>query len=204
MEQIDQLPYFNKITAGVVLSKSGQNLDYWIKTRLKSGEIIALKKGLFVSRIFLLSQGGKEKYCEYLANIIRYPSYLSLEYVLSKSGLIPESVFAYTSITLKSGRDYSNKLGNFYYKNIKTSLFTGFDTVDFLGSNVRIATKSKALFDFLYLKPFKSTSNMKAEILEGLRLNWDEIKENDRVEFKDYVNLSESSKMKKIVEILKW
>ena len=102
MEQIEQLPYFNKISAGVALGKSGQNLDYWIKTRLKTGEIIALKKGLFVTRIYSLAENEKQKYYEYIANIIRYPSYLSLEYVMALWGLIPESIFAFTSITLKS------------------------------------------------------------------------------------------------------
>ena len=204
MEQIEQLPYFNKVSAGVALGKSGQNLDYWIKTHLKTGEIIALKKGLFVTRIYLLAENEKQKYYEYMANIIRYPSYLSLEYVLALWGLIPESVFSFTSITLKSSRSYANTLGNFLYKNIKEELFTGFRTIEYGDKKISIATKAKALFDFLYLKAFDTRQRMKTEILEELRINWDEFDKNDIQEFKNYVKLSKSSKMKGVVKILKW
>ena len=44
----------------------------------------------------------KEPYAEYMANRLRLPSYLSLEYVLAKEGLIPEAVYALTSITSKN------------------------------------------------------------------------------------------------------
>ena len=127
MEYIDKLPYFNKVTLGVALVKSGQNLDYWIKTRLKSGEIIALKKGLFVTKMYLArieeSSGIYEKYSQFIANTLRYPSYISLEYMLSLYGVIPEGVYVITSITTKSSRLFTNKLGNFRYQNIKKIYF---------------------------------------------------------------------------------
>ena len=63
MEQIEQLPFFNKVTASVAIGKSGQNLDYWIKTRIKSGKIIQLKKEqqssgqiMIVRRILLMAK----------------------------------------------------------------------------------------------------------------------------------------------------
>lgn len=206
---MEQLPFFNKVTLGTFLKKSGSNLDYWVKTRLKSGEIIALKKGLFVSRDYLLTLQNnfplKEKYFEYLSNIIRQPSYLSTEYVLALKGLIPEFVFAYTSITIKTSRKYTNKLGNFYYRNIKKDLFCGFESIEFeTGKIFRMATKAKALFDFLYLKKFASDEILKNELLGDLRINWFEFKKKDEVEFKNYVKISNSSKMKKVVKILKW
>ncbi|MBL7036234.1 hypothetical protein ISR94_00080 [Candidatus Microgenomates bacterium] len=206
---MEQLAFFNKVTLGTFLQKSGSNLDYWVKTRLKSGEIIALKKGLFVSRDYLLTLQNnfplKEKYFEYLANIIRQPSYLSTEYVLSQKGIIPESVFAYTSISSKTSRKYTNKLGNFYYRNIKKDLFCGFESVEFeTGKFVRKATKAKALFDFIYLKKFKGIETLKNELLVDLRINWLEFNKKDKTEFKNYVKISNSSKMKESVKILKW
>ena len=205
---MEQLPYFNKITLGEILGKSGENLNYWIKTRLKNGEIIQLKKGLYVSKLYLFSQerniGNKEQYCELLANIIRYPSYISLEYALSKYGLIPEAIFAYTSVGLKSSRRFTNKLGNFYYRNIKKALFFGFKTIDFEGKRIKFATKAKALFDFLYFKKFISLSHLKAELFVDLRINWDEFENVDKQEFKSIVLKSGSSKMKSVLKILKW
>lgn len=205
---MEQLPYFNKITLEEILGKTGENLNYWVKTRLKKGEIIVLKKGLYVAKSYLAGferlPQARELYFEYLANIIRYPSYLSLEYVLSKYGLIPEGVFALTSITLKSSRKYQNKLGNFFYKNIKSELFDGFDYFEFEGKRVKIATKAKALFDFLYLKKFKDKEQLRAELLDGLRINWDEFSAGDRREFKRFAGIAGSAKMKEIIKTLRW
>ncbi len=197
---MEQLPYFNKFTLGEILGKEGENLNYWVKKLLKKGEIIALKKGLYVSRLYLLgfakNPALKESYLEYLANIIRYPSYISLEYALAKYGLIPEGVYAITSITTKSGRVYKNKLGTFIYKNIKECLFDNFEVKDFEGKRIKFATAAKALFDFLYFG--------KTQRLEDLRINWDQLGKSDKIEFKEIVLKSASSKLKRVLEKLKW
>lgn len=196
MEQIDKMPYFNKVTAGVLLNKSGQNLDYWIKTRLASGEILALKKGLYVTKLYLLTSMEKEKYGQYIANILRYPSYISLEYALNVYGVIPEGIFSITSITTKTPRDFDNSLGSFTYRNIKANLFSGFKNLMFGNNRIKFATKAKALFDFLYLK--------KVNNIEDLRLNLDVFDENDKQEFGDYVDIDNSKKMKNMLKLLKW
>ncbi len=207
MEYIDRLPYFNKVTLGTALGKSGSNLDYWIKTRLKSGEIIALKKGLFVSRLYLArieeTAGIYEKYIQFIANVLRYPSYISLEYMLSIYGIIPEGVYVTTSITTKSSRLFINKLGNFRYQNIKQSLFLGYKEFDYKNNPVRLATKAKALFDTIYLRSF-GNSSLEYELTEGLRLNLNDFTNDDIDEFKKYVDLSNSVKMRRVVKILKW
>jgi len=197
---MEHLPYFNKFTLGEILGKKGENLNYWVKTLLKKGEIIALKKGLYVSRLYLLSlaknPGLKESYLEYLANIIRYPSYISLEYALAKYGLIPEGVYAITSITTKSGRVYKNKLGVFIYKNIKESFFDNFVVKDFEGKRVKFATPAKALFDFFYFR--------KTESIDSLRINLDQLGKSDKIEFNEIVLKSGSSKLKRVLGKLKW
>ena len=197
---MEQLPYFNKITLGELLGKTGENLNYWVKKLLKEGEIFALKKGLYVSRLYLLSLEKnpelKEKYLEYLANIIRYPSYISLEYALSKYGIIPEGVYSITSVTTKTGRVYKNNLGTFIYKNIKNNLFNSFKILEFEGKRIKFATKAKAFFDLLYFN--------KPSVLRKIRINWDQFNEGDRDEFKKIVLASKSSKIKKELKILKW
>jgi len=197
---LEQIPYFNKVTLGEILGKNGENLNYWVKKLLKDGEIIALKKGLYVSRLYLLSLEKtpilKEQYLEYLANIIRYPSYISLEYALAKYGIIPEGVYAVTSVTTKTPRIYKSKLGNFIYKNIKSDLFNGFEAIDFEGKRVKIASRAKALFDFLY---FRKTGRF-----EDLRINWDQFDEKDKKEFKGVVFESGSYKINQILKVLKW
>ncbi|MEK7497974.1 MAG: hypothetical protein AAB656_03585 [Patescibacteria group bacterium] len=197
---MEQLPYFNKVTLGEVLGKDGENLNYWIKKLLKKGEIIALKKGLYVSRLYLLSLAKnpdlKEKYLEYMANIIRYPSYISLEYALAKFDIIPEGVYAITSVTTKTGRTYKNSLGSFIYKSIKNNLFADFEVTFFEDKRIKFATKAKALFDFLY---FRKPGN-----LRDLRINWDRFDDNDRQEFKEIVLASGSYKIKRELKRLRW
>jgi len=197
---MEQLPYFNKITLGEILDKSGENLNYWVRSLLKRGEIMMLKKGLYVSRAYLTGLERtpqlKELYLEYLANVIRYPSYISLEYALSKFGALPEGIYAITSVTLKTGRTYKNKLGNFIYRNIKESLFGNFTVSDFEGKRVKMATPAKALFDFLYYQKIQDPNSF--------RLNWSVFNQDDRKEFKQIVSSAKSTKMREIAGILKW
>ena len=202
--ELEKLPYFTKQAAGLLLGKEGKNLDWKLSQLIKKGYLIRLRNGLYVGETFLTSEVEKEGYFEHLANILRSPSYLSLEYVLAKNGLIPEGVNLFTSITLKSSRVYTNKFGSFVYKNIKEGLFAGFGTERKGVYSIKIASKAKALFDFLYLKRnFDYTK--KEEIERGLRINWDNFLLTDVEEFKKYVLLSKSEKMtiifKNIMEI---
>jgi len=205
---MEQLPYFNKITLGEILGKSGENLNYWVKKLLKTGDIITLKNGLYVSRQYLFgldrNPALKELYFEYLANVLRYPSYITLEYAMSKYGLIPESIFSITSVTLKSSRIYQNNLVSFSYRSIKPELFEGFVNVDFEGKRVKIATKAKTLYDFLYFKKFVSLQQLKNELNSSLRINWDNFNMNDKVEFKQFTEKLGIVKMQRVIKILKW
>ena len=197
---LKNLPYLNKSTLGEVLGKSGKNLDYWVQKLIKEVEIVVLKKGLYASKTYLLSleknASLRESYLEYLANIIRYPSYVSLEYALSKYGIIPEGVYSLTSVTLKSSRVFKNSIGNFIYRSIKKELFSNFENKDFDGKRIKMATKEKALFDYLYFK--------KESLLEDLRINWDVFTPDEKVRFARIVKSSGSSKMERILKTLKW
>lgn len=200
--ELELLPYFNKKTAEILIGKKGRNLDKKIDLLFKKGCLISLKKGLYTTERFYLITFDKKPYSEYLANVLRYPSYLSLEYVLSLNGLIPEGIFALTSITIKSSRIYENKFGSFIYRNVKKELFCGYLQVkkgEFLISQ---ATVAKALFDFLYLKRNLS-SDLNYELTSGLRINWDVFSARDLKEFTGYVKLTRSLKMRKILEEIK-
>jgi hypothetical protein len=129
---------------------------------------------------------------------LRYPSYLSLEYVLFINNVIPESAYSLTSITIKTSRTYTNELGTFIYQNMKDELFTGFQKKSYKSNEIAIATKSKALFDYLYLKS-NLGKDMMDELKEGLRINWDAFTKSDLIEFKTYVELSKSPKMRSVL-----
>ncbi len=200
-EKLEKLPYFNKKTAGILIGKKEGNLSKKIEQLVKREYLIGLKKGLYVTSVYLSSQRERGNYCEYIANILRYPSYLSLEYVLSINNLIPEAVYVWTSITSKNPRAYKNQLGSFIYRNIKPILFTGFAKGRKGEFNIAIATTAKSLFDYLYLKR-NLADNLEYELNEGLRINWDNFSLKDLGEFKKYTIVSQSKKMEKILKII--
>lgn len=185
LKKLDNLSCFDKSALQQFMELSENSLYANIKRWLKQGLIIKLKNGLYVTNNYYLSKEKKEDYVEFIANKLREPSYLSLEYVLQAYGILSEAVYSITSITLKSKNSYTNKLGRFSYRNIKETLFTGFNICEKSDFQIKIATKAKALFDYLYLK-FKSIAKITKEELISLRLNLEKISKKDLEEFNQY------------------
>ena len=206
---LQQLPYFTKQNLPLALRKEGEDLNYWIKKLMKEKLLVPLKKGFYISpyyqKTMIRDPAQSEIYWIYLANVLRGPSYVSGEYVLSKYNLIPETAFAITSVTLKSSRKYISQTATFIYRHIKKELFYGYQLMVFgnSGLTARIAYPYKALFDFLYLRPFSSQEEMKDYLIEKGRFNWDALSDQNKKEFIKTCNLSSSRKMLLIVSILK-
>ena len=197
-KELQMLPYFNKGAALVLIGKKGKNLDKKIAQLTKIGYLETLKKGLYVSSAYV-EGAPKEFYSEFIANVLRTPSYISSEYVLAKEGLIPESVFSVTSITTKTSRSFTNFLGTFIYRNIKPELFTGYKENYWQDKIVCTATKAKAMFDFFY---FKKIDNIEQEINDS-RINWDNFSKDDLGEFERYAAISSERKMNDISVYIK-
>lgn len=204
-ETLEKLAYFTKQNLNLYLNKEGESLNYWIKILINKGLLIPIKKGFYISSFYLdkvKEKSEMEEYLEYLAGIIRYPSYISLEYALAKYGLIPESVFRITSISKKTTRKYDSQLITFSYRKIKDSLFMGFVEKKYGRQTIRIATPSKALFDYLYLKKFASDQEIEEYLLKTGRINWEALELSEKKLFSKYIGLSSSKKMNQILKIL--
>lgn len=201
-KQFGGIPCFSKADLRLVYNYSENALNEQIKRALKKQTIIQLKKGLYTTQIYWLKEPNKESFLEFIASRLRYPSYLSLEYILSKNNLLTDITYPITSITIKSSRTYQNSLASYSYSSIKEKLFTGFIKKKYLKNSYYSATPAKALFDWFYLKKNLS-SNLKKELMEDLRINWDNFSREDFEEFVNYVNISKSQKIAKIAEILK-
>jgi len=168
----------------------------------KLGKVIRLKKGFFVTRRYVDLKGNGldlTTYLEFLANFLRQPSYLSLEYMLDKYGMLTDAPFSYTSVTKRKTKQFKNVLGNFLYRKIRDNLYTGFKISEKNGFTIFEATKAKALFDFLYLR---KNELLDKSAVEELRLNLEELNKGDVREFKSYVNLDGSVKMSKIANYI--
>jgi hypothetical protein len=117
---------------------------------LKSGDLIRVKKGLYIFG----KQIAQTPYSlEVLANLIYGPSAISLSYALSFYGLIPERVTTITSITNKRNKTFSTQVGEFTYQYlnplkypVEIELFESSKQNHFL-----IASPEKALCDHIHL-----------------------------------------------------
>lgn len=159
---------------------------------VKKGEIVRLRRGLYTLPESERSCGLSKPF---IANVLYYPSYVSLEYALSYWGMIPEAVFVVTSITPKKTQRFLNPLGEFDYKNLKKELFFGFVSIkDEHGFDVLVATPEKALLDFLYLRA-PSKLKGKSYFEESLRLQ--------NVEQLDIKKLQKMAKKMKSLKVLR-
>ena len=206
LEAIATMPVVTKQNLGVLLGISPATLDYRVQRMQTTGDLLRLRSGLYApTATWRAAQSSPEqtrRYLEYLSGIVRAPSYLSLEYVLEKAGMIPESPFALTCITTKTPRMYATPLGRFVYRSIRSDLFTGFGLEAYRGLEVRIASPAKALFDMLYLQPFSTPSMMRAYLLETGRLNWDALRPSEKKRLVATIRTSSIPKMEHILSIL--
>ena len=99
---------------------------------------------------------------EELAMVIRDPSYLSLEYALSKHNILSQNVFTYTLITTKLPYSFSTGDRVFEYHQVKRDLFWGYKTE----RDVKTAEPEKALLDLIYIRTVRGRGNK--NILDSL------------------------------------
>lgn len=202
LAKLDTASFFTKnilkeVIGGNMVAFSA-NVARWIE----NGKLIQLKKGMYVTKEYYQFCVNKQNYSEFVANILKKPSYLSKEYVLQKYGILSESVFSFTSVTQKKTRTYTNKLGVFGYSNIKEGLFTGFKIVSKSGFEIKEATKIKALFDYLYFRLWR-VSEINQEIIDSFRLNLESLTTVDFNDLKYFIELSEIKKFSKLIDYLK-
>lgn len=117
-----------------------------ISSLLRQEVIIRVKKGIY---IFGEDYRRRPFSREILANLIFGPSYISLEYALHYSGLIPERVEAVTSVTTGRSRKYSTPVGLFIYRMTPVAAYRfGMNQIEIEGGrSFLMATPEKALAD---------------------------------------------------------
>ncbi len=177
-----------------------------IEQALKKNRFLSLKKGLYLLSDTYLHEPDKTQLTEYIASQIYSPSYLSLEYILEKHGLLlPSQNRPITCITTKTTRTFTNLISTFTYSNIKSAVFFDFEERTYQGQIYHVATKAKALFDYLYLKsdmPRRNEKRLKHWLTQESGIQWANFSQEDCKDFNRYVWKSNSFKMMKILRIL--
>ena len=137
------------------------------------------------------------------ANRIYQPSYLSLETALSYYGLIPEGVYALTSITSRKTKILNTAVGSFTYRHLKPNRYFGYRVLRPTGSAtdrpVLMAYLEKALLDYLYL----NTHLNSIDDFAALRLNATLLRDQlDRQRLRTYLDLFGMRQLTRRVAVL--
>lgn len=173
--KIDELkPFYNKVFRIEELENYFKEPPASIRVQLsrfcRNKKLIHLKKNCYTlpdfhPDVFVIAQQMVQ------------PSYHSLEAVLSHSGIIPEGTSFYTLVTSQKTQNYKNEFGNFSYRHLPPNLFFGVEQRE---DGAWMATKEKALLDYLYLNSAKFKSDFgcfKAERFDELEgLNWRQLR----------------------------
>jgi predicted transcriptional regulator of viral defense system len=146
---------------------------------LKSGDIIRVKKGLYV---FGVEYRQNPVHLGLLANLIYGPSYVSQEYALYWYGMIPERVDMITSMTNRRNKSFDTPLGVFRYTYLNNQRYTvGIDwkTLD-NGQHFLMASPEKALIDTIAsCTDITTRKAMRLHLIENLRIDENILSELD-------------------------
>ena len=118
---------------------------------LKAGKLIQVRRGLYT----LAEPHRKVSPHPFLvANRLKRASYVSLQSAMAYHGMIPEYVPVVTSVTTGRPGTMNTTPGNFLFKHIKKSLFSGYRELEVeKGQMAFVATPEKSLLDLVYLTP---------------------------------------------------
>lgn len=147
-----------------------------ITALLAGGELVRLRKGLYV-----LGERYRRQPLirEQLANLIYGPSYVSLDYTLSRHGLIPERVDEVTSLTTGEHRRFVTPIGVFSYRATTARRYA--PGVEWHGDGVArylMASPEKALADKVASDRRlgrTTVAGMRAYLIEDLRIDADRL-----------------------------
>ncbi len=207
LRSLENLPYFT-ITGFRQLLGEADHSDPYARDLLyrwqPAGRILALKRGVYMTTRFYERHRSHADFSLAISAILLPLSYVSLEYILQRQGILSEATYPVTAVTFKNTRTYMNSAGTFVYRHIQKSFYMGFQQRSFAGIFFYQASTAKALFDYFYLRPLdRSLRSKTLDLAEDLRLNLDEIEPETRQEFEGYVQHSASAKMTYILNNLR-
>jgi len=144
----------------------------------KKGELIRLKKGLFVVSSAVHQQ---ELSPELIANHLYGPSYVSFERALSLYKMIPERVYNLRSMTIKRGRKFSTPIGLFDYVSAKPEYYRIGVHQEMVHDKLAylIASPEKAICDMLITTSglrLQSVKTLQGYLEEDLRIDFSAIR----------------------------
>ena len=155
-----------------------------IKALKDQGIIKSVKRGIYVpgeNTNVRVPESGL------LAHHIYGPSYLSMETALSHYGLIPERVYAITSMTTKPSKEFKTSIGLYSYSYLPLPYYAfGIKSVVLdEKQQVLMASPEKALTDKIVNTPgaiLRSITSAQDYVFENLRMDESDLKDFNTIE----------------------
>ena len=146
------------------------------KRLVRDGDIIRLKKGLYVAS----TKVSRVELSPFLlANHIYGPSYVSMQTALRFYGLIPEIVYSVQSMTTGVARDYKNAIGRFNYIHVPADYYNiGVTIKEENKASFMIASPEKALCDLMIYTPnlnLRFLTSVHNYLEDDIRFDMDEL-----------------------------
>ena len=193
-KKLESLPYFNLMAVRQLFNYNETTARQTLARRSKSGKAVRIKKDLYITRDSYLSHYQHPDFSGFLSSVIQPFSYLSTDYVLQINGILTETTYPITGVTIKNTQAVTNQFGEFSYSHIKPELFGGYEEKTVFGVGVKQAGLGKALFDYFYFR--------RTPIWE-LRFNWEEFTVKDIKDYNCWVRASRSGKIPLWKQLLK-
>lgn len=202
------LPYEGQpITHQILNSLLGQykRPNDKIKALKDQGIIKSVKRGIYVpgenTNVSVPESG-------LLANHIYGPSYLSMETALSHYGLIPERVYAITSMTTKPSKEFKTSIGLYSYSHLSLPYYAfGIKSVVLVEKQqVLMASPEKALIDKIVNTPgviLRSITSAQDYVFENLRMDESDLKDFNTIEMRSWLpNTPKKDSMEIVIKMI--
>lgn len=131
-----------KSIALLINEKRDSSLTKKLNYYVQKGLLLNPRKGIYAKRNYN---------SEELAGLVFVPSYISLEYVLQKAGVIFQYDSAITSVSYLS-REIEMLEQTFRYQQIKGEILYNLEGIE-RRDNINVATPERAILDMMYLNP---------------------------------------------------
>lgn len=184
-------PYFSSLD---IYMQELNVYSYQLSLWQKKDYIKKLKRGFY----YFTDQRNDINSYE-LAFFLYQPSYISMESALSIYGLIPEIIYATTSLSSKANRKVQNDFGLFIYRHISPRLFFAYTVVETKYGKYLLAEPEKALLDYFYLNLGKINS---IDDIKEIRINTEELSKLNKTKIKKYLKVFKIKKLNKMINLL--
>lgn len=181
--KIDEwLNFFKKHNQKTIFTLSDLSQLTGIKKSVLSVELNRLIKSNLIQRTSqdFYENPFNQPTIEEIAMVKRYPSYLSMEYALSKQGILSQRAYTLTLVTTKLPIVYKTKDATFEYHQITRTLFWGYKKQGL----IQIAEPEKAILDLIYIRNFKTKETSINDIKSMIDdMAFDEIDKNKLIKY---------------------